>query len=78
MSILVIAEHDNDNLKGATLNTIADKAFTTIKNELSGDAYIAKGELEQARAAYQAALDAAGEQVSSDLRMKFDDLTPAV
>ncbi len=62
----------------ATLNTIADKAFTTIKNELSGDAYIAKGELEQARAAYQAALDAAGEQVSSDLRMKFDDLTPAV
>lgn len=62
----------------ATLNTVADKAFAVIKNELSGDAYIVKGELEQARAAYQAALDAAGDQVSNDLRMKFDDLTPAV
>ena len=62
----------------STLKSIDDEAFTVIKNELSGDAYIAKGESEQARAAYQAAVDAAGEQVSNDLRMKFDDLTPAV
>ena len=26
MSILVIAEHDNNNLKGATLNTVAAAA----------------------------------------------------
>jgi len=61
----------------ATLDALADKAFASIKNELSGDAYLVKGQVEQARAAYQAALDAAGEQVSNDLRMKFNDLTPA-
>jgi len=61
-----------------TLNTLSDKAFAVIQHELSGDAYLVKGQLEQARTAYQAAVDAAGEQVSNDLQMKLDDLTPAV
>ena len=34
MSILVIAEHDNDSLKGATLNTV------TAATSLSGDVAI--------------------------------------
>ena len=33
MSILVIAEHDNKSLKGATLNTVA--AATKISDEIS-------------------------------------------
>ena len=33
MSILVIAEHDNNNLKGATLNTVA--AAKEIGNEIT-------------------------------------------
>jgi len=60
-----------------TLASLSDNAFVVIKNELSGDAYLVKGELVQARSAYQAAVDAAGDEVSSSLRMKFDDLTPA-
>jgi len=61
----------------STLSTLSDKAFAVIQHELSGDAYLVKGQLEQAREAYLAAVDAAGEQVSNDLQMKLDDLTPA-
>lgn len=62
----------------ATLKSVEDEAFAVIKNELIGDVYLAQGDNEQARTAYQAAQDASGEQINNDLRMKLDDLTPAV
>ncbi|MDP2559915.1 tetratricopeptide repeat protein [Psychrobium sp. 1_MG-2023] len=61
-----------------TLNTIKDSAFDVQKNELIGDALVAKGDLGKARAAYQAAVDAAGAQAAAELQMKLNDLTPAV
>jgi len=62
----------------STLNSLEDNAFGALKNELLGDVHIANGDDAKARSAYQAAVEAAGERVSNDLRMKLDDLAPAV
>ena len=61
----------------ATLAKLSDSAFAVQKSELQGDLYLASGDITKARAAYQSAIDASGERVNADLKMKFNDLTPA-
>ena len=46
MSILVIAEHDNANLKGATLNTVAAAKEKSFKSQLTHCMVIADLEIE--------------------------------
>lgn len=61
----------------STLAQLKDSAFDVQKNELMGDIELAQGNVDKARTAYQAAEKAAGDQVSNDLQMKLNDLTPA-
>jgi predicted negative regulator of RcsB-dependent stress response len=76
-----LARIENAQLKYAkaltTLATLTDDAFDVQKNELSGDIELAQGNVDKARLAYLAAETAAGEEVSNDLQMKLNDLTPA-
>ena len=60
-----------------TLAALTDNAFSVQKNELTGDIELAQGNVDKARSAYMAAEKASGEQVSNDLQMKLNDLTPA-
>lgn len=59
-----------------TLSKLNDSAFDAQKNELMGDIELLQGNIDKARVAYLAAEKASGVQVSSDLQMKLNDLTP--
>lgn len=61
----------------ATLAKLSDAAFVAQKNELQGDIYLAQGDRNKARTAYQAAIDVSPEQSPGGLQMKLNDLTPA-
>lgn len=61
----------------ATLVKVSDSAFDTQKHELIGDIELSQGNVDKARMSYLAAEKASGEQMSNDLRMKLNDLTPA-
>jgi len=61
----------------ATLMTLTDSAFAAQKSELEGNIYLAQGDLDKARSAYQAAIDAGPELPNSELKMKLNDLTPS-
>lgn len=61
----------------ATLVKVSDNAFDTQKHELIGDIELSQGNVDKARMSYLAAEKASGEQMSNDLRMKLNDLTPA-
>ena len=61
----------------ATLgNTLPESSKATVA-ELKGDVYVAKNESEQARSAYQAAVDAGGLENNSLLQIKLDNLAVA-
>ena len=62
----------------ATLTKLNDESFKAQQQELNGDIYLAKGDKDSARTAYQAAADAGGIETNPNLQMKLDDLTPAV
>lgn len=49
-------------------------SFTALYEELKGDAYLAKGEINQARVAYDKAILNAGVQANRWLKLKRDDL----
>ncbi|SHH33151.1 YfgM family protein [Ferrimonas marina] len=68
-----------DNLAAAeaTLATISNEAFVVQRDELKGDLFKQKGELQAAREAYQSALDAGGALTNPGLQMKLDDLAQA-
>ncbi|MCG8435575.1 MAG: tetratricopeptide repeat protein, partial [Gammaproteobacteria bacterium] len=59
----------------ALLDAVNPGAFAPLYNELKGDAYVALGDVESARAAYQEALTAVdGESVDTELiQMKIDN-----
>lgn len=66
-----MAKHDEalTQVKGITI-----ESFSSIAKEVEGDAYIAKGEAEKAKASYQAAIDA-GEGYSGkrNIEMKLEN-----
>lgn len=53
------------------------QSYAAMYEELKGDLYVAQGDLEQARAAYDKAISNSGVQASQWLRLKRDDLGPA-
>ncbi|ATC97896.1 YfgM family protein [Pseudoalteromonas spongiae] len=61
----------------AKLNTTLPEAFKAQVEELKGDIYLAKDDKDNARLAYQAALDAAGETQNQLLQVKLDNLAVA-
>ncbi|MCC5880690.1 MAG: tetratricopeptide repeat protein [Idiomarina sp.] len=50
------------------------ESFTAQVEEVRGDVYFAQGDTQQARRAYQAAVDLGGAQSSPSLQMKFENL----
>ncbi|WP_064791860.1 tetratricopeptide repeat protein [Shewanella woodyi] len=60
-----------------TLEQVSDPAFTAQRDELKGDFLVRKGDAEQAKAAYQAAVDNGGATASPALQMKLDNLNKA-
>lgn len=61
----------------ATLELVTDKAFAAQREELKGDFFVRKGELDKAKAAYQSALDNGGVITSPALKIKLDNLNQA-
>ena len=60
-----------------TLDQVSDPAFTAQRDELKGDFLVRKGDEEQAKAAYQAAVKNGGTSASPALQMKLDNLNKA-
>jgi len=59
----------------AMLPTSFPQTFTAIVEEVRGDLFFAKGDVDKARVAYQAALDSGQRSANSNaLNMKLDDL----
>ena len=52
-------------------------AYHSLRDEISGDLYVALGEVEKARAAYEQALSTIGTNDTKFLQMKLDDLGKA-
>jgi len=61
----------------AKLNGAFPAAFKSQVEELKGDIYLAKEDKDNARLAYQAAIDAAGDAPSQLLQVKLDNLAVA-
>lgn len=68
-----IAQQQYDNAL-TTLNSPLPEAFNANVAELKGDIYTQQGNKEQARVAYQAAVDAGGLTSNPLLQIKLDDL----
>lgn len=56
------------------LNQTLPDSFTAQVEEVRGDIYLAQGETQRAREAYQTAVDLGGAQTSPSLQMKFENL----
>ncbi len=61
----------------ATLDSKLPEAFFAAVSELKGDIYLAQGDKEKARSAYQAAADKGGLENNPLLQIKLDDLAVA-
>lgn len=58
----------------ATLALITDKSFLAKAHQVKGSVYLQQGELEQARLAFQDAINASQGRVDPVLQLQFDDL----
>lgn len=58
----------------AVSNIDYPQSFESLYEELKGDAYLAKGDINQARIAYDKAISSAGMQANRWLKLKRDDL----
>lgn len=69
----------NNNIDKALQLSQVDypQSYAAMYEELKGDLYVAQGDYEQARMAYNKAILNAGAQASQWLRLKRDDLGPA-
>jgi len=70
---ILIAQKKYDEAEAALLID-HPAGFTAGYEELKGDLYVAKGEIAQARVAYDKAINAAGGDASRWLRLKRQDL----
>lgn len=61
----------------ATLDQVNDPAFLAQRDELKGDFLVQQGEDDQAKVAYQSAVDEGGVATSPALQMKLDNLNKA-
>ncbi|WP_299497100.1 tetratricopeptide repeat protein [uncultured Shewanella sp.] len=61
----------------ATLDQVSAPAFFAQRDELKGDFLVQQGEMEQAKTAYQSAIDEGGLATSPALQMKLDNLNKA-
>ncbi|WP_153914596.1 tetratricopeptide repeat protein [Shewanella sp. TC10] len=73
----VQAEQGNLGTALATLEQVSDEAFNAQRDELKGDFLVRQGDMDKARAAYQAAVDNGGSLSSPALQMKLDNLNKA-
>lgn len=72
--VRVLIAQDKLDEAMAVLNNISAKAYAALADELRGDVYRAKGEMEQARSAYDRALSVAAQSNTEYLRLKRDSL----
>jgi len=73
----VQAELENYDQALATLATINETGFLAKTNEIKGSIYLRQGELDEARDAFQAAVDASEGRVDPILQLQLDDLAEA-
>lgn len=71
-------QQENIEAALATLAKPFPEKFAATVAETKGDAYLLSGDKQQARSAYQSAVDAGGLESSPQLQMKLDDLAIAV
>lgn len=71
------AEQNNLGVALQTLEAVTDKAFTSQREELKGDFLARQGDVENAKKAYQAAIDNGGAMTNPALTMKLDNLNKA-
>ena len=74
MRILFAAKQYDEALDVANIDY--PESFAAMYEELKGDLYSAKGELDQARIAYDKAISVSGPQANQWLKLKRDDLGP--
>ncbi|MFU8783500.1 YfgM family protein [Aliidiomarina sp.] len=70
---VAIATGDFSNAE-SHLNAVTSAAFTGLVSEVQGDLYVAQGNYEAARDAYEVAASRQGENASPYLQMKIDNL----
>jgi len=71
----VMIDEDQASAAVSLLKTASAPEFDAVYQEIMGDAYVAMGNVEQARAAYESAKEAAKDtQDTSVLQMKLDEL----
>ncbi|QBF81933.1 tetratricopeptide repeat protein [Shewanella maritima] len=73
----VQAEQGNVGIALETLEQVTDAAFAAQRDELKGDYLVRQGDIDNARVAYQAAIDKGGVTSSPALTMKLDNLNKA-
>jgi predicted negative regulator of RcsB-dependent stress response len=72
MRVLFASENYDEAL--ALANIDYPESFAALYEELKGDLYTARGELDKARAAYDSAILHSPDQANRWLRLKRDDL----
>ena len=70
---LLLAENKFDEAQAIVANNISD-AYSSLANEVQGDIYVAKGEIEQAKQAYDKAMQGASGDNVEFLALKRNDL----
>lgn len=70
---VLIAQEDFDSAQ-SYLNAVSNDAFLAERSEIQGDLYLAQADPSEAKAAYQAALEAGGLNDNPGLQLKLDNL----
>ena len=70
---VLIAQEDFDSAQ-SYLNAVSNDAFLAERSEIQGDLYLAQADQSEAKAAYQAALEAGGLNDNPGLQLKLDNL----
>ena len=70
---VLIAQEDFDSAQ-SYLNAVSNDAFLAERSEIQGDLYLAQADQSEAKAPYQAALEAGGLNDNPGLQLKLDNL----